>query len=125
MAKSSRGHFTVEFYSLLPLIRQKYESGIVVAKIIYNELYNDKKITMTYNRFAVYFKKEISGKTKFAPKKNDETLQKNDSSMTDQRDPISDPKPGYPDWKPIIIRSETTTKPYNPHTREINEDDIL
>lgn len=115
-----RGSYTVEFYTLLPLIRKKYESGMIVAKIIYDELYNDGKITMTYNRFSAYFRKEITGKT------NTQSPKKDTKIVPDKQTESKKPRPGDHDWEPIsLIVGERKRTVYNPHTREIDPKDIL
>lgn len=57
--QSQRGVFQVEFYTNLAEIKQRYENGAVVAKILYEDLRKENKISMTYDRFSTYFKKEI------------------------------------------------------------------
>lgn len=118
MAKSSRGSFTVEFHKVLPEIRQMYESGTVVAKIIYDELYNAEKITMTYNRFASYFRKEITGKAdRSTPKKEVDAPPVQGTETASQQ---VDSK------EPLILRvGEKPKSSFSPHTREIDPNDIL
>jgi hypothetical protein len=118
----ARGAYKVEFYTLLPTIRNMYETGNVVVKIIYDDLYKAGKITMSYHRFADYFRKEVSGKVKeLTPKKevkvivtqvpweitSDQSLEENSSEIDKD--------------SPIIIRSGTDVqKKFNPHAVEID-----
>lgn len=106
-----------EFYTLLPTIRSIYESGIVVGKTIYDMLKKDGKIEMRYQRFAEYFRKEISGKTTSTPKK--------EGDPTPVHQPETETKKTATN-EPLILRGTNVAKTsFSPHTRAIDEKDIL
>ena len=119
MEKTQRGRFKVEFYTLLPEIKKRFEDGIVVAKIIYNDLYETKKITMPYNAFMRYFKKEINQQKKSTSKMAHFEEKPVFQAMTLEKEEISENDP--------IILSVGGKKgsSFNPHTREINPEDII
>ncbi len=50
-----RGEAKIEFYSNLNFIKIKYDEGIVVSKILYNLVKNEKNIIMSYQQFNKYF----------------------------------------------------------------------
>lgn len=108
MKKKIKGEFTVEFHKVLAEIRQKYDSGIIVGKIIYDDLYNAKKITMSYNRFAYYFRKEITCKTDATPKKE---IHKQD-----------DPKESEPKWLKVGAKNSPQ---FNPNVAAPNPADEI
>lgn len=118
-----------EFYTLLPTIRSIYESGIVVGKTIYDRLKKDGKIEMRYQRFAEYFRKEISGKTDLTPKKEDEPAAQSTGSNTTEpaeQNAGSETQTPTPQTEPLILRGENVRKTsFTPHTRGIDEADIL
>ncbi len=115
-----------EFYTLLPTIRSIYESGIVVGKTIYDMLKKDGKIEMRYQRFAEYFRKEISGKTDLTPKKeNEPAAQNTGSNTTDQQTETETINPAS-QTEPLILRGTNVPKTsFTPHTRGIDPKDIL
>jgi len=115
-----------EFYTLLPTIRSIYESGIVVGKTIYEMLKTDGKIEMRYQRFAEYFRKEISGKTDLTPKKEDEpAAQSTGTNVTDQP-PETETQTADETSEPIWLTvGEKKKTGFNPHSRDIDPKDIL
>lgn len=119
MAKSQRGEFKVEFYTHLPLIKERFENGVVVAKILYNELYDAKKITMSYERFAAYFQKEFKNKNeeRITPKKEAASNSTLNPSINNDLDVENEPM--------ILTVGGKKGENFNPHTREINPDDII
>jgi hypothetical protein len=122
----ARGAYKVEFYTLLPTIRNMYETGNVVVKIIYDDLYKTGKITMSYHRFADYFRKEVSGKVKeLTPKKEAKAIVTNVSgeATPDQslEEKSIEAKKEIDEDSPIIIRSGTDAqKKFNPYAVEID-----
>lgn len=132
MTGESRGHFKVEFYTLLPQIRKMYENGNVVVKIVYDELFAAGKITMSYHRFADYFRKEITKKysnttpdndQQISPKKETSTIMENNISktITTETD-TTDEESG-----PLIFSTGTQKdkKRFNPHANGIDPKKIL
>ena len=57
--KFQKGEYKIEFYTNLEEILKRYKAGIVVIKILYEEFYNNKKITMQYHRFAYFLRKKL------------------------------------------------------------------
>lgn len=118
----ARGTYKVEFYTLLPTIRNMYETGNVVVKIIYDDLYKAGKITMSYHRFADYFRKEVTGKVKEpTPKKElKATVTKVSGEITPDQS-LEGKSTAIDENSPIIIRSGTDAqKKFNPHAVEID-----
>jgi hypothetical protein len=108
--KTAKGEHKVEFFTNLAYIRQRYEEGAVVAKLLHKELFEAGKITMPYQSFAIYFRREIVGKTSpSTPKKVDNPIP---VQQTETREPL-------------ILRSTTPKTSFSPHTREIDPKDIL
>lgn len=129
MAKAQKGSHKVEFFSNLALIRQRFDEGMVVAKLLYDELIAAGKITMPYQSFAKYFRNEIVGKPTIsgsAPKEDIATVsvetpvnvqppkEQNDLSQTEgEHEPV---------WGVVGGKKG---KSYNPHTRPIDPDDVI
>lgn len=70
-----RGEAKIEFYSNFEYIKENYLSGIVVSKILFEHLKQEKNIKMSYVQFNSYFNNEF--KTK---KEINNTKQENNSS---------------------------------------------
>ena len=106
---SVRGMHKVEFYSSLNEIKELYDQGYVVLKILYEEMKKRKEWEMSYWSFLKYAKRELPLKksTKIETKK--ETSKKEDSN----------------DGPPIAKANFKTGKKWNPHTRDIDPDRIL
>lgn len=51
-----------QFYTMLNEIKKLHDSGLVVARTIYDELSSTGKISMSYMQFTVYFNREIKNK---------------------------------------------------------------
>lgn len=115
--KTAKGELKVQFFSNLPLIRRRYEEGAVVAKLLHKELIEAGKITMPYQSFSIYFRREIVGKT--APKKEAKaTVPKISGEVTPDQ---SLEKKSIDEDSPIIIRTGTDAqKKFNPHAVEID-----
>lgn len=67
-----KGEATIEFYSMLPILKKWYdEEGYRSAKLLYDRAKKSKKITMEYQQFNTYFKRELFKKIEpiFTPKK--------------------------------------------------------
>jgi hypothetical protein len=55
-----KGDAQIEFFALLPKMKEMYEKkGIVVAKRMYEILQNEGKITMGYMQFSTHFKRNL------------------------------------------------------------------
>lgn len=80
-----KGDAQIEFFALLPIMRDMYEKkGIVVAKRMYEILKNEGKISMGYMQFSTHFKRNlIPQKEQFlTPKKEAKKTQKNVEDLT-------------------------------------------
>lgn len=129
MAKAQKGSHKVEFFSNITLIRQRYNEGMVVAKLLYDELVTAGKITMPYQSFAKYLRIEIVGKptiSESTPKKEDEPAAQNTgSNTTDQQTETETINPAS-QTEPLILRGTNVPKTsFTPHTRGIDPKDIL
>lgn len=70
-----KGEAMVEFYSHLPMLKSMYEiEGFRSAKMLFENAKNRYKITMEYQQFNIYFKRELLGKKEF--KSDEETAKK-------------------------------------------------
>lgn len=115
MAK--RGDAMIEFFALLPRMREMYEKkGIVVAKRMYEILINEGKITMSLRQFGRHFsenlapQKEVKISSGRTPKNKSETIIE-----------TKEEEPG-----PIILNIGITPGPrYNPHRTKIDPSRIL
>jgi hypothetical protein len=119
LAKAKKGSKKVEFFVNINLIRQRYNEGMVVAKLLYDELITAGKITMQYQTFAKYLRNEIINKPTIS-----ESIQ-NTGSITVQQpetEAKTTDKPSEPIWLTIGDKKNVG---YNPHTREIDPKDIL
>lgn len=66
-----RGEAKIEFYSNIEYIKKKYNSGIVVSKILFEHLKKEKNIKMCYEQFNKYFNDEFKLKNKLNYAKNE------------------------------------------------------
>lgn len=66
-----RGEAKIEFYSNIEYIKEKYNSGIVVSKILFEHLKKEKNIKMCYEQFNKYFNDEFKLKNKLNYAKNE------------------------------------------------------
>ena len=98
-----RGMHKVEFYSSLNEIKELYDQGYVVLKILYEEMKKHKDWEMSYWSFLKYAKRELPLKKSTKTQKEKET---NDGS-------------------PIAKANFSTGKKWNPHTVDIPKDRIL
>ncbi len=115
--KTAKGELKVQFFSNLALIRRRYEEGAVVAKLLHKELLEGGKITMPYQSFSIYFRREIVAKTPLI-KKAKATNPKISGEVTPNQ---SLGKTSIDGDSPIIIRTGTDTqKKFNPHAVEID-----
>lgn len=56
-----KGDAQIEFFALLPKMRDMYEKkGIVVAKRMFEILQNENKISMGYKNFSVLFRRNLT-----------------------------------------------------------------
>ena len=113
----------MEFFSNFDYIKSKYYDGFVVASELFKLIKEEKNITMSYRQFTEYFNKYIlSQDERFfstgVKKDNINPAKEIENSI------ISNPKV-EPQKIKKIISGETNKKKFNPHTVEINEDDII
>ena len=75
-----RGDAQIEFFALLPKMRDMYENkGIVVAKRMYEILQKEGKISMGYMQFSTHFKRNLVPQKE---QKSDEETAKKESKNT-------------------------------------------
>ena len=55
-----RGFAKIEFFANLEYLKQEYNKGYVVSKILYEKAKQDKNISMVYSQLNKIEKKEIS-----------------------------------------------------------------
>lgn len=119
--KTAKGEHKVEFFTNLAYIRQRYEDGAVVVKLLHKELFEAGKITMPYQSFAIYFRREIVGKTTLStPKKEVEPVTQKINSTETKPQVAGDVS--EPIWLTV---GEKKKSGFNPHTRDIDPKDIL
>ncbi|MBZ7980331.1 hypothetical protein AVBRAN12640_07940 [Campylobacter sp. RM12640] len=66
-----RGEAKIEFYSNIEYIKDKYNSGIVVSKILFEHFKKEKNIQMCYEQFNKYFNDEFKLKNQLNYTKNE------------------------------------------------------
>lgn len=129
MAKAQKGSHKVEFFSNITLIRKRYNEGMVVAKLLYDELIAAGTITMPYQSFAKYLRIEIAGKPSISdstPKREDETATPQTGSTETNVPPVEGTQKAGDTPEPIWLTVGGNKKPsFNPHAGSINEEDIL
>lgn len=103
-----KGDGMIEFFALLPTMREMYEKkGIVVAKRMYEILKDDGKISMGYKNFAVLFRKNLaSQKESFLTPKNEVEAAGKEPIFTPQKEEIKIPKLGEEGHKPHRMKKE-------------------
>ena len=106
---SVRGMHKVEFYSSLNEIKELYDQGYVVLKILYEEMKKRKEWEMSYWSFLKYAKRELP------LKKSTKTETKKETPKQEETN----------DGPPIAKANFNVGKKWNPHTVDINPDRIL
>jgi hypothetical protein len=106
---SPRGMHKVEFYSSLNEIKELYDQGYVVLKILYEEMKKRKEWEMSYWSFVKYAKLELPLKKSTKTEPNDETPKKENTN----------------DGPPIARATFNKGKKWNPHTVDIDPSRIL
>lgn len=114
MDKIKRGTGKIEFFSNLDYLETKYYNGYVIAKELYILTKKEKNITMSYKQFSIYFKRYIFSQDKRFT--NSEVTQ---NKSIEQKETNKTPKIKK------IIAGDKKNKHYNPHTREIDPNDII
>lgn len=110
----------IQFYTHLPLIRKRYEEGVVFASAIYDELVAAKKISMSYKNFTRYFNIEVKKITH----KEHQTVKTSIKEITAPA--VVEVTPEEDNEGPIIVTvGRTSKKPFNPHTTKIDPSRIL
>jgi hypothetical protein len=104
-----RGMHKVEFYSSLNEIKELYDQGYVVLKILYEEMKKRKNWEMSYWSFVKYAKRELP-------------LKKSTKMQTEKETPK---KVETNDGPPIAKANFRVGKKFNPHTVEIDPSRIL
>lgn len=123
--KTAKGEHKVEFFTNLAYIRQRYEAGAVVVKLLHKELFEAGKITMPYQSFSIYFRREIVGKT--TPSTPKQETRSTDMKPVDTVQPVQVQE----------VKSETEHEPvwgvvgakkgnrYNPHSCKVDPADLI
>lgn len=58
-----KGDGMIEFFSHIKILKKLYEDdGYRSAKMLYNKVKEDHKITMSYEQFNIYFKRNFTPK---------------------------------------------------------------
>lgn len=113
-----RGTAKVQFFTNYDYIKDLYyKRGFVVAKHLYELLKKEEIISMSYKQFNRYFQEFIFSKDeRFSTSK---VVKENSNSIDKINEQTITPKIKK------IIAGDKKHKRYNPHTREINPEDIL
>jgi len=121
MAVRGSGELKIEFYAHLSEIKDLYfNQGVVVFKLLHKKMVERHNLSLDYQAFCYYARRELKGKgedKKILSSKNREAQ----SSVS-----FEDKTPKKERGEPIVARpSFPTQRPFNPHTVEIDEKDIL
>ena len=113
MAIRGSGQLKVEFYSHLDEIKDLYfNQGIVVFKILHQKVIDKYNLTLDYQAFCYYARKELKekGEMKIKDKVITQNIMNNDATINE----------------PIISRpSFSKANVFNPHSSDIDEDRII
>lgn len=104
-----KGDGMIEFFALLPAMREMYEKkGIVVAKRMYEILIEEKKISMGYKNFAGLFRKNFIAhrKESFLTPKNEVEAAAKEWFFTPKKEEVKIPKIGEDGHKPHRMQKE-------------------
>jgi len=115
MAIRGSGELKVEFYAHLNEIKDLYfNQGIVVFKILHQKLIEEYHLTLDYQAFCYYARRELKNKKVSAKEEN---LKESIETEIEQKEKRNEP---------IIARTEfSKAAPFNPHTFDIDEDRII
>ncbi|EDP5801363.1 hypothetical protein FV933_04820 [Campylobacter jejuni] len=107
-----RGFAKIEFFANLEYLKQEYNKGYVVSKILYEKAKQDKNISMVYSQFNKYFNDEFKNKIK-----KKETIQEDNQLQS------LVPK----NKEPIKLKIDTKSKKVfdAKFGKDIKEDDLL
>ncbi len=81
-----RGFAKIEFFANLEYLKQEYNKGYVVSKILYEKAKQDKNISMVYSQFNKYFNEVF--KNKITKKEIIEESNQSQSLMLENKEPI-------------------------------------
>lgn len=106
MAK--RGDAMIEFFALLPIMREMYDKkGIVVAKRMYEILIEEKKVSMSLSQFGKHFAKNLAPQREsFLTPKNEIEPAAKEPILTPQKEEVKIPKLGEEGHKPHRMKRE-------------------
>ncbi|EPM8488445.1 hypothetical protein ACNANX_09415 (plasmid) [Campylobacter coli] len=79
-----RGFAKIEFFANLEYLKQEYNKGYVVSKILYKKAKQDKNISMVYSQFNKYFNEVFKNKIE----KKEITQENNQSLALENKEPI-------------------------------------
>ncbi len=106
---NQRGMQKIEFYTSLHEIRELYDSGYVVLKILYEEMKKRRGWEMSYWSFCKYAKEELPIKKNIMHTSKEET-----------------PKIEKSDDEPVIAKADFSGgERFSPHTVELDSSRIL
>ena len=122
MAIRGSGELKVEFYAHLTEIKDLYfNHGFVVFKILHQEVIKRYNLTLSYQAFCYYARKEL--KKSDSSSFNSTEKQSNKKGEGEKSNSSSSKKKPH---EPIIATfSMSDITPYNPHTSPIDESRIL
>ncbi|WP_139454146.1 hypothetical protein [Campylobacter armoricus] len=105
-----RGFAKIEFFANLEYLKQEYNKGYVVSKILYEKAKQDKNISMVYSQFNKYFNEIFKNKIE-----KKEITQENNQSLT------------LENKEPIKVKIDTKSKKVfdAKFGKDIKEDDLL
>ena len=118
MAIRGSGELKVEFYSHLDEIKDLYfNQGVVVFKILHQQVIDTYNLTLDYQAFCYYARKELKKKKELTSNKIDKN-KKDDFELDSNKEEKS--------TEPIIsCPSFSKAKAFNPHSSMVDEDRII
>ena len=114
---NSRGIHKVEFYMALDEIKELYNQGYVVFKILYEEMKKRRKWEMSYWSFCKYAKQELLDNTKSKAHLNNENITHEIEDLTPKNEVNNTDLNEGPIIPPSIANKGFN---YNPNTTEID-----
>ncbi|MFA6760271.1 MAG: hypothetical protein WCR69_04425 [Sulfuricurvum sp.] len=103
-----RGEAKIEFYANLKWLREQYESGLVVAKFLYDKAVEEKNFKMKYVQFNKYFNDELNEIEKATKEQKAKEAAK-EAEPVAKEDAETKPKSG-----PIVVRMQKHERVFDP-----------
>ncbi|CAA6826262.1 MAG: Unknown protein [uncultured Sulfurovum sp.] len=120
MAIRGSGELKIEFYSHLNEIKDLYfNQGFVVFKILHQKVVDTYNLTLDYQAFCYYARKELKGKKKLnsSSKKIEQEKKDNFELEGNKEEKSTEPIISYPSF--------SKAKAFNPHSSNVDEDRII